>query len=92
MRKHPNDEIYPGNYFVHVVFDVLTNVRRWADATGHAGPIQYFFERGDIGMGDVMSALERIEKNRRENSAIGWTGGAFNRNNSCRYKLPTFGV
>jgi hypothetical protein len=77
VEKHPNDEIYPGNYFVHVAFDVLTNVRRWADATGLAGPIQYVFERGDIGMGDVMSALERIEESPERKQRYRMDGWSF---------------
>jgi hypothetical protein len=76
-RQHPNADIHPGNYFVHVVFDVLRNVRKWADAAGHSGPIQYFFERGDIGMGDVMSALEEIEKNPKRKERYRMDGWSF---------------
>jgi ASC-1-like (ASCH) protein len=61
-EKHPNADIHSGNYFVDVLFETLKNVRKWADAEKHSGPIEYYFEKGDIGMGDVMDALKRIEK------------------------------
>jgi len=66
---------HPGNFFVHVILDALSNIRKWADAEAYDGPIQYYFEAGDIGMGNVQDALKRIDsdpKRRQPYRMEGW--------------------
>jgi len=48
---------HPGNYYVHSVADVLSSVRKWADAENYDGPIHYYFEADTIGQGSVIQFL-----------------------------------